>query len=104
MDTFEALVDRTACGGRTGLGSTVRQELAVTREWSRRMDEILLCRLCAPYLAWRGRASRQPATDSGTSQRLLLGGGMQLFIPGLRAGDLVRLGAPGSFLSRAGRA
>ncbi len=102
LATLEGIVERTASASRIGIGATARRDLAVTTEWSPRMDQIYFCRLCAPYWAWRGRASRQPLTYA--TDRLLPGGEVQLFIPQLDSRDLVKVGTPGSFLAPPGRA
>lgn len=104
LEVLGELIEHTERAGRIGIHSAAREGLAITHEWSRRLNQLHAYRFLQPCWAWVGPASPQAVSESGLSHRLLMGGFEQTFIPGLSSVDVMRIGTAGPYLARAGHA
>lgn len=77
-----------------GLPAVARARLAVSRDWSKRMDFVVTVKLQCAAFGWVGQARNQPVDSSRSNQNVLLIGGMrQVYMPNL-LGDTYRTPAP----------
>ena len=81
--------------GRLGAdpSSLARAGAAVTKQWNG-MGGLLRVKLLVPVYAWKGRARWQDVDASAPDpgKVVYIGGRVQVFVPGLTGGDVMRVG------------
>jgi hypothetical protein len=78
------------------MNTIARATLAVLEEWNKTMEQIVVCRLSAPYRAWRGFAASQ---QSRGGDEWVIGGELQLYIPLLHPDHVKRVGVASAFFA-----